>query len=341
MNATPIREQALSWLDYLDTGKPSSNTTDARISDLANIGARFPGAPPLEMIRNGRLKLPGTGRDKLVTLDPFTLDDLTVDNLRTAFGAYATDHANATIRRAHSTWTQFLQWLVDEGELDVDLMRRVTRPKAERSAPKAIRDEVVTAVHEQVGTERKAARTQWPELEAAVFLVLLTTGARVGEVIDAKVANAYLDGDNPRLEVTGKGRKTRPLRLVPETAAAIRTYLADRHTRDLRSDHKAPLFMRSNGEPMTRSSVTYMVQMWFRQAGRESPKGALIHAFRHTFATNAAGSGKVTAAQLQAALGHESLATSQRYIDALGFESGTAFDENPVRNLISSEAPAD
>ena len=49
--------------------------------------------------------------------------------------------------------------------------------------------------------------------------------------------------------------------------------------------------------------------------GARVPKGALVHALRHTYATRLAEDG-ASATEIQLLLGHENLNTSQGYIDA-------------------------
>jgi integrase len=52
-------------------------------------------------------------------------------------------------------------------------------------------------------------------------------------------------------------------------------------------------------------------------------RGALVHGLRHTFATELANA-DVSVYALMKPLGHESIATSQRYITAAGSETRTA-----------------
>jgi integrase len=58
-----------------------------------------------------------------------------------------------------------------------------------------------------------------------------------------------------------------------------------------------------------------------------SPRGALVHALRHTFATRLAEDG-ATASEIQRLLGHASLNTSQGYIDATASEQRAAARAN-------------
>jgi hypothetical protein len=108
--------------------------------------------------------------------------------------------------------------------------------------------------------------------------------------------------------------------LTSRQSAIIDTYLASRRAR-FGDKLTPPLFVRWDGAPMTRGGVHWMMKRLYEEAGirAQVPKGALVHALRHTFATSVARSG-ASGTELQRLLGHESLATTQRYVDATARE---------------------
>ena len=73
------------------------------------------------------------------------------------------------------------------------------------------------------------------------------------------------------------------------------------------------------------SAYRHRVMRAFRRAGIDADRarGALVHGLRHTFATELANA-DVSVYALMKPLGHESIATSQRYITAAGSETRTA-----------------
>jgi integrase len=73
----------------------------------------------------------------------------------------------------------------------------------------------------------------------------------------------------------------------------------------------------------------------FEKAGLNGQRaqGALVHGFRHTFATELA-SADVSVYTLMKLLGHESMTTSQRYVAAAGNETRSAAARNPLYALI-------
>jgi integrase/recombinase XerC len=61
--------------------------------------------------------------------------------------------------------------------------------------------------------------------------------------------------------------------------------------------------------------------------------GVLIHGLRHTFATGLANE-NVCFYTLMKLLGHESMVTSQRYVDGAGTEHRVAAAQNPLYGLL-------
>jgi integrase len=97
----------------------------------------------------------------------------------------------------------------------------------------------------------------------------------------------------------------------------------------------APLFVGSDGGRITRGTLQYRVLRAFTKAGLngERARGALVHGFRHTYATELANQ-DVSVYTLMKLLGHESMVTSQRYVDGAGTENRAAAAQNPLYGLI-------
>jgi site-specific recombinase XerD len=93
---------------------------------------------------------------------------------------------------------------------------------------------------------------------------------------------------------------------------------------------------------MRRGGLQYLVEQLYRDAGIRTkvPAGALVHALRHTFATSLARNG-ASGSELQRLLGHESLATTQRYIDATAREVRAAARANDAYATLKAIAGAD
>jgi integrase/recombinase XerC len=97
----------------------------------------------------------------------------------------------------------------------------------------------------------------------------------------------------------------------------------------------APLFIGGDGERISRGTLQYRVLRAFRRAGIDADRarGALVHGLRHTFATELANA-DVSVYTLMKLLGHESMATSQRYVAGAARETRLAAAQNPLYGLI-------
>lgn len=98
----------------------------------------------------------------------------------------------------------------------------------------------------------------------------------------------------------------------------------------------AALFVGSDGHRITRGALQYRVLRAFKKAGFNGQRapGALVHALRHTYATELANC-DVNVYMLMKLLGHESMVTSQRYVDGAGTQNRAAAARNPLYELLS------
>ena len=116
----------------------------------------------------------------------------------------------------------------------------------------------------------------------------------------------------------GKGGAARSVPVDEPLEELLGIYLASRKERFPRRNpaaRGAPLFVGHDGKAMTRSAVQYTIAKLYRRAGlgAQKPSGALVHALRHTFATQALETG-ADVVEVQELLGHSSLDTTRRYL---------------------------
>ena len=270
-----------------------------------------------------------------------TIEQLTIRTLRRAFAGIS-DKSAATIARTWSTWNQLFTFLVAEGVVEGNPMAAIEKPKAGKTRPKAITgDDSIELLLKAAATGRKTARDPWPERDLALIVTLITCGLRLSEILDLSMQSIDGPPGDRVIGVRGKGNKERTVPLEPEVEAIIVTYLQSRLRRfpgRIRRD--ASLFVGNNGEPLKRGGLQYLVEQLYREAGIRSrvPSGALVHALRHTFATSLARNG-ASGTELQRLLGHESLATTQRYVDATAREVRDAARTNDAYRALQTLKP--
>ena len=257
------------------------------------------------------------------------LDELTPSSLRVAFGVFADGHARSSVSRAWSTWNQFLTFCVAEGWLAGNPMAAVARPRPTPLSPKPLRGEdtperLLSAVALGSGG---SVRDPWPERDLLVMALGLVAGLRSAEMRGLVVGSLVGRRGEQRLHVRGKGSRDRSIPVESALVDIVDRYVASCRVRfpGARLGRVDLLVRDRRGEPIGRGALEYLVSSCFRRAGLHDrvPRGASLHALRHTFATRLAEDG-ATASEIMVLLGHASLATSQNYIDATGREQRAA-----------------
>jgi len=157
-------------------------------------------------------------------------------------------------------------------------------------------------------------RSRWSGQRDQVLLAAMyNTGARVSEIIAIRVADLLLEISST-VKIHGKGRKDRVLPLWPGTAKRLREWL-----KRIRREPEAPLFPNANGNPLTRSGIEHRLRRAVQIAAVACPslRGRQIspHTIRHTTAMHLLQSG-VDLTVIALWLGHESLETTHKYLEA-------------------------
>ncbi len=114
-----------------------------------------------------------------------------------------------------------------------------------------------------------------------------------------------------------------PLRsplLAPGSRFSVESFnrRPDRFPRHRLDRRTTPLFVHTHtGQRITTRQIQYLLERIYREAGirAQVPDGALVHALRHPFAMDLLDHG-ASIVEVQATLGHESVATTRRYLTA-------------------------
>lgn len=301
--ASPLTLAVDAWMVHLGAAKPSPATLAGYRRDVEGIGARL-------------AVLEGIG-----TLIEVGVGDLERSALRAAFSSWASDHAAASVRRAHSSWSSLFDFLVAEGVLDGNPMAAIPKPKTPVVLPRSIRardaiGRLLTAASEP----DPRSRQPWPARDLAVVATFCVTGIREAEAVGLDIGSLSGEPGARRLEVRGKGGKARPIPLDPVLDQVLADYQEQRAARFPSHDLDHPLtalFVDVRGRRLSVDQVRYLVDRLYVRAGirAQVPPGALVHALRHTFATAALEAG-ADVVELQELLGHASLETTRRYLSA-------------------------
>jgi len=157
--------------------------------------------------------------------------------------------------------------------------------------------------------------TLWSSRRDHLLLTMLyNTGARVSEIIGVRVVDVILDG-SACVHLHGKGRKLRSIPLWDTTVVEVRAWLRLNPT--LRGE--AALLPNRHGQAMSRSNVAQRLDLAVARAAAKEPgilkKAVSPHTLRHTTAMHLLQSG-VPFNVIALWLGHESMNTTHRYVEA-------------------------
>lgn len=207
--------------------------------------------------------------------------------------------AEATISRRFACLRGFHRFLAAEGLAKTDPTATLDAPRKWRTLPKVpSREEVLRLLAAVPVASRRGRR------DRALFEALYATGARVGEILGARVRDYH--EELGLLKLLGKGSKERLVPVGRAARDAIAAHLADRP--GVSPDD--PLVASLRGRRLTRDRVLRMLHGYAAAAGlRQAPSP---HSFRHAFATHLL-EGRADVRAVQELLGHASVSTTQLY----------------------------
>jgi site-specific recombinase XerD len=213
----------------------------------------------------------------------------------------------------------FGTWLVEEGYVGQNPLRRLQLPKVPKYVVKSLSAEEISALLGAVNPRsNRGARN------LAILLLLLDTGMRLGELAGMTAAEAEDAVRDGLFKVMGKGSRERYLPLGKATRDALRRYL---HVYRPLVPAKA-LFIGDAGRPLSAEGLRQVIR---RVARRASVEGVHPHRLRHTFAVNYIANGG-DAMTLQRILGHSTLEMVRRYV---------ALDSREIMARHSQASPGD
>lgn len=152
--------------------------------------------------------------------------------------------------------------------------------------------------------------------DAALLSLMYASGTRAQEICDLRVRDALFDRDNTTLTITGKGNKTRRIRIAQPCAEMLRNYLVWRRIDQQLDRH---IFSTRTHEHMTISCVEAIYKKYLYAAKQQNPgmfrqSKYSPHSMRHTTAMHMLEAG-VPMMAIKNFLGHASVTTTERYAE--------------------------
>lgn len=217
--------------------------------------------------------------------------------------------SSASINRCLSAVRAYLRFLIEQDYKLPVVPDQFKMVKRERSHPN------VAELNDLIALIESPSKLEEDKIIAsrnrAILELLFATGMRISELTKLNRRDLNQEG---RIFITGKGRKQRFVYLTERAQNYVDQYLA------LRDDNQQALFIptktRSKDRLNSRLTPRYIQERL--KTYREKLRINLPttpHSFRHGFATYLAEEGASPAA-IQILLGHESLNTTTRYVNA-------------------------
>jgi site-specific recombinase XerD len=141
-----------------------------------------------------------------------------------------------------------------------------------------------------------------------IFMVLIDTGLRIGELINLKMEDTHLQ--EGFLKVIGKGNKERVVPIGRNAQRAIQRYLFRYRSKPTHQGFEY-VFLAIHGNPLTENSMKLMFARLAQQSGVYRLHA---HLCRHTFATRFLVNGG-DVFTLQQILGHSTLEMVKHYVN--------------------------
>ena len=189
----------------------------------------------------------------------------------------------------------FLRFLVDGEVIDPKVLKKKIRVKVPDALPKAIDPEDIKALLAAIDHVR----------DRAMFLMLLRTGMRIGELLGLKISEINLQEKKVIIYEAQKTRTGRVVYFSDDGREALSSWL------EARDPKKEFVFYGQGRNRLGYTGAQLRFEKHIEAAGL-STKGYTIHCLRHTFASELLNAG-MRLECLQALLGHTSLEVTRRY----------------------------
>lgn len=216
---------------------------------------------------------------------------------------YRSNLKKSTAARKLAAIRSFYQYCMQKGWIDENPAQMVSTPKQEKSVPSFLSEEEMTAFLDLPSSNKPL------ELRDRAMLELLyATGLRVSELVGINLSD--INFEERLLRVLGKGKKERIVPFGVQAGKRLKQYIEKRFLIHKGKIDKSAVFLNYQGERLTTRSVQRIFDGYFRKSAMK--RKISPHSLRHSFASHLLGRG-ADLRVIQELLGHESLATTQKY----------------------------
>ena len=214
-------------------------------------------------------------------------------------------YTSTSVNRKLSSLRSFYKYLLRQGEVSVDPLRKITGPKNKKPLPSFLKESEMNKLLDDTdfGEGFKGCR------DRLIIEMFYATGMRLSELIG--LDDKDVDFSASLLKVTGKRNKQRLIPFGDELRELMLGYINIRN--EMIPERSEAFFVRENGERLYKNLVYNLVKRNLSKVvtlKKRSP-----HVLRHTFATTMLNNDAELGA-VKELLGHESIATTEIYTHA-------------------------
>jgi len=224
----------------------------------------------------------------------------------------------ATRARKIVSIRQFWKYLKNKAHLlENNIAEELEAPKLPKRMPKYL------SLEESI---RLLIESEKNPRDFCILTIFLNCALRLSELVNLNIEQLQTEYIN----IIGKGDKQRQIYLNPAAKRAVASWLEIRNRINPQTN---ALFITKNGTRVTSRGVQDIVKKYLKKAGLDN-RGLSCHKLRHTAVTTMFKYGHVDIRTLQIILGHESLNTTQIYVNVDNDQLQTAVNSNPLAGMF-------
>lgn len=197
----------------------------------------------------------------------------------------------------------FFRWLVGKEKLEMDPAEPLLAPRPDQSLPETLHATELTKLLESIDPSVSLGRR-----DLAILELFYSAGLRLSELCKARLE--MMDFEGGFLRVTGKGDKTRIVRVGHKAREAIDDYLRNERPKLVTRKTSSHIFISVRGTALSPERVREIVKQRAKLAGID--QNVYPHLLRHSFATHLL-EGGADLRVIQELLGHADISTTQVY----------------------------
>lgn len=242
--------------------------------------------------------------EKWLTSREMPLLDVGTDELAAFLSQRKSEGLNAASLRITTVHLKvYFRWLVIKGDLEMDPAEPLLAPRPDQMLPETLHASEVAKLLESIDPSRPLGRR-----DLAILELFYASGLRLSELCKARLE--LMDTEEGFLRITGKGGKTRIVRVGNKAREALAVYLTHERPGLVTKKTSSHIFLSVRGGPLSPDRVRQIVKERAKFAGID--QNVYPHLLRHSFATHLL-EGGADLRVIQELLGHADISTTQIY----------------------------